>query len=194
MAALNLASIKIQRHFRGYVIRKHKHSLQKYQEEKAKMRSFISEKAYTTVQKLRSKFLSSKVHAKYKNEDEAYHHFCASKIAATFRMSLTRKLFKFHRFSIYHIASLQIQQAWKNFVTRHPRKSKEDVAAYKIQMYSFSFTLQQGMEVVCQYENIQILQRSYQLQAQVFLLSYQNFKRQSINTIEVNKSARSRTV
>jgi hypothetical protein len=100
------------------------------------MRNAINERAYTTVQKLRSKFLSSKVHGQFKDENEAYKHFCASKIGATFRMGLTKRLFKFHRFSIYHIASLEIQGAWRRYVATHPKKSKEEVAVHKIQMYA----------------------------------------------------------
>lgn len=124
----------MQKVWRGFIIRKNKNNLFKYREEKEKKRTQKSEKAYTTVQKFRSKFLSSKIHTRFPNEDEGYKNFCVAKIGATFRMSLTRRLFKFHRFSMYHIAVLEIQAAWKKYLAAHPKKSKEDVAAYKIQM------------------------------------------------------------
>jgi hypothetical protein len=33
-------------------------------------------------------------------------------------MSLTRRLFKYHRFAMYHIAAIQIQWAWRGFLER----------------------------------------------------------------------------
>jgi len=156
MAALNLAAIKIQKNFKGYTIRKHKKELRKFLEQRAKVKSFVSEKAYSSVQKLRSKFIATKPRSPYKNEDEAFQNFCASKIAASFKMSLTRRLFKFHRFSMYHIASLQIQHCWKAHIIKHPKKSKEDVAAHKIQMYFYYYikiTVKKGLEILCKYKN-----------------------------------------
>ncbi len=134
MAALHLASNKIQKCWRGHIIRKHKADLRKYLEGREKSKGAVNEKTYTGEQKLRAKFLSSKQRVPGANEDEAFKHFCATKIAATFRMGLTKRLFKFHRFSMYHVAAIEIQGVWKRFVSRHPKKSKEDIAAHKIQM------------------------------------------------------------
>ena len=134
MAALSLAAIIIQKFIRGYLTRKHKHELLKYTQEKSKQKLVVNKKAYKTVQSLRSKFLSSKVYSKHKDESEAYKSFCASKIAATFKMCLTKKLFKFHRFSVFHIASLQIQHSWKRHLARHPKQTKEGASAHRIQM------------------------------------------------------------
>lgn len=39
--------------------------------------------------------------------------FCAALIQATYKMSLTRRLFKYHRFAMYHIGAIQIQWAWR---------------------------------------------------------------------------------
>ena len=44
--------------------------------------------------------------------------FCAGLIQATYKMSLTRRLFKYHRFAMYHIAAIQIQWAWRGYQER----------------------------------------------------------------------------
>ena len=58
-------------------------------------------------------------------------------------MALTRRLFKYHRFAMYHIAAIQIQWAWRGFVQRKkrvPQKSREVIAVEKIQRTWRSFT------------------------------------------------------
>ena len=58
-------------------------------------------------------------------------------------MSLTRRLFKYHRFAMYHIAAIQIQWAWRGFLERKKKvelKTKDQVAAEKIQRAWRSFT------------------------------------------------------
>lgn len=64
-------------------------------------------------------------------------HFCAAKIQATYKMSLTRRLVKYHRFPMYHIAAIQIQWAWRSYRQRveltQPKRSPEDMAALKVQ-------------------------------------------------------------
>jgi hypothetical protein len=50
-------------------------------------------------------------------------------------MALTRRLFKYHRFAMYHIAAIQIQWAWRGFIERKkkkPQKSRESLAAEKL--------------------------------------------------------------
>jgi IQ calmodulin-binding motif len=50
-------------------------------------------------------------------------------------MALTRRLFKYHRFAMYHIAAIQIQWAWRGYLNRKkkvPQKSREVMAAEKI--------------------------------------------------------------
>jgi len=62
----------------------------------------------TATQKLRQKFLTSSFNVMHKNEDQCLRNFCAAIIQATYKMSLTRRLFKYHRFAMYHIAAIQI--------------------------------------------------------------------------------------
>lgn len=138
MAALNLAAIKIQKMLKGFIIRKNKKQLKKYLEDKAELKALREEEKKNPGQKLKAKFARAKKHFKAKSENDGFEAFCATKIAATFRMSLVRRLFKFYNFSIYHIASFQIQQAWKRHSSAHkkpPRHTKEETAAHKIQMY-----------------------------------------------------------
>lgn len=70
-------------------------------------------------------------------------NFCASLIQSTYKMSLTRRLFKYHRFAMYHIAAIQIQWAWRAYKERKKRiqqKSRKTVAAEKIQNAWRAFT------------------------------------------------------
>ena len=86
-------------------------------------------------QSLRQKFLTSPFNIMTKNEDRCMQDFCAALIQATYKMSLTRRLFKYHRFAMYHIGSIQIQWAWRNCIQQRRKKtqkSKETVAAEKI--------------------------------------------------------------
>lgn len=58
-------------------------------------------------------------------------------------MALTRRLFKYHRFAMYHIAAIQIQWAWRGFQERKkkiPGKTKETKAAEKLQRAWRAFT------------------------------------------------------
>jgi hypothetical protein len=69
--------------------------------------------------------------------------FCAALIQATYKMSLTRRLFKYHRFAMYHIAAIQIQWAWRAAIIKKRKlnaKSKDVVAAEKIQRCWRGFT------------------------------------------------------
>ena len=69
--------------------------------------------------------------------------FCAALIQATYKMSLTRRLFKYHRFAMYHIAAIQIQWAWRAFVLKKRKttqKSKDVISAEKIQKAWRGFT------------------------------------------------------
>jgi len=135
MAALNLAAIKIQKMFKGFIIRKNKKDLRKYLDDKVKKQKLKEQRKKNVDQKLKAKFTRMRKHFKGKTENDAYQAFCATKIAATFRMSLVRRLFKFYTFSIYHIASFQIQQAWKRYSSKkQPTYNKEENAAHKIQL------------------------------------------------------------
>jgi myosin heavy subunit len=58
-------------------------------------------------------------------------------------MALTRRLFKYHRFAMYHIAAIQIQWAWRGFLERKKKilvKSKDLVAVEKLQKAWRSYT------------------------------------------------------
>ena len=58
-------------------------------------------------------------------------------------MSLTRRLFKYHRFAMYHIAAIQVQWAWRGYLERNkkvPQKSKEQIAVERIQKSWRAFT------------------------------------------------------
>jgi len=97
----------------------------------------------SAAQRLRQKFLTSKYNVMTRNEDHCMREFCASLIQATYKMSLTRRLFKYHRFAMYHIAAIQIQWAWRGYRERRikqTQKSKRDVAAEKIQNAWRAFT------------------------------------------------------
>jgi len=62
----------------------------------------------TATQKLRSKFFTSPFNVLHKSEEQCWRNFCAALIQATYKMALTRRLFKYHRFAMYHIAAIQI--------------------------------------------------------------------------------------
>ncbi len=61
---------------------------------------------YSALQRLRQKFFASKFNVNYQNEDKCLRNYCAAIIQATYKMSLTRRLFKYHRFAMYHIAAI----------------------------------------------------------------------------------------
>ena len=61
---------------------------------------------YSASQSLRQKFLTSPFNVMTKSEDECVRDFAAGLIQATYKMSLTRRLFKYHRFAMYHIAAI----------------------------------------------------------------------------------------
>ena len=91
---------------------------------------------YSALQRLRQKFFASKFNVMHQNEDKCLRNYCAAIIQATYKMSLTRRLFKYHRFAMYHIAAIQIQWAWRGFIERKKKvelKSKDTLAAEKIQ-------------------------------------------------------------
>ena len=90
---------------------------------------------FSATQNLRQKFLTSPFNVMTKNEEQCMRDFCAGLIQATYKMSLTRRLFKYHRFAMYHIAAIQIQWAWRGYQERRRKltqKSKDQVAAEKI--------------------------------------------------------------
>mmetsp|Transcript_8598 Transcript_8598/g.14522 ORF Transcript_8598/g.14522 Transcript_8598/m.14522 type:complete len:508 (-) Transcript_8598:42-1565(-) len=90
----------------------------------------------SATQQLRQKFVTSPFNVMHKNEDQCLRNFCAALIQATYKMSLTRRLFKYHRFAMYHIAAIQIQWAWRGYLERKKKvelKTKDQVAAEKIQ-------------------------------------------------------------
>jgi hypothetical protein len=94
-------------------------------------------------QSLRQKFLTSPFNLPHLHEDQCLRNFCAALIQATYKMSLCRRLFKFHRFAMYHIAACLIQWGWMGFKDRRKKrelKSKDQVAAEKIQRAWRSFT------------------------------------------------------
>ena len=78
-----------------------------------------------------------------KSEDDCLRDFCAGLIQATYKMALTRRLFKYHRFAMYHIAAIQVQWAWRGYQERNKKKSQKsrvEQAAEKIQNAWRSFT------------------------------------------------------
>jgi hypothetical protein len=79
----------------------------------------------------------------HKSEEQCWRNFCAALIQATYKMALTRRLFKYHRFAMYHIAAIQIQWAWRGFLERKKKvhvKSKELIAVEKLQKAWRSYT------------------------------------------------------
>ena len=71
----------------------------------------------------------------HQNEDKCLRNYCAAIIQATYKMSLTRRLFKYHRFAMYHIAAIQIQWAWRGYLERKKKvelKTKDQLAVEKI--------------------------------------------------------------
>ena len=97
----------------------------------------------TATQKLRSKFFTSPFNMIHKSEEQCWKNFCAALVQATYKMALTRRLFKYHRFAMYHIAAIQIQWAWRGYIERKkkiPKKSKNQMAAEKVQRAWRSFT------------------------------------------------------
>ena len=102
-----------------------------------------SHKELSATQSLRQKFLTSSFNVMHKNEEACMQDFCAGLIQATYKMSLTRRLFKYHRFAMYHIAAIQIQWAWRGYQERKRKitqKSKDTIAAEKIQNAWRAFT------------------------------------------------------
>lgn len=81
----------------------------------------------SAMQRLRSKFLVTGL-----TDEIDFRNFCASKIQAAFKMHTTRRVFRFHRFSMYHVAALQIQWAWKTKRSRDQVLTPEK-AAIKLQ-------------------------------------------------------------
>ena len=61
---------------------------------------------FSASQSLRQKFLTSPFNVMTKSEDACMRDFAAGLIQATYKMSLTRRLFKYHRFAMYHIAAI----------------------------------------------------------------------------------------
>jgi hypothetical protein len=97
----------------------------------------------TATQRLRSKFFTSSFNVLHKSEEQCWRNFCAALIQATYKMALTRRLFKYHRFAMYHIAAIQIQWAWRGFLERKKKvhvKSKELIAVEKLQKAWRSYT------------------------------------------------------
>ena len=79
----------------------------------------------------------------HKSEEGCYQNFWAAKIQATFKMALTRRLFKYYRFAMYHIAAIQIQWAWRGHVARTKKthkKTREEIACERIQRWWRAFT------------------------------------------------------
>eukprot|EP00347_Sterkiella_histriomuscorum_P006593 403352176 len=97
----------------------------------------------TPNQRLRQKFFTSPFNVLHKSEETCWRNFCAALIQATYKMALTRRLFKYHRFAMYHIAAIQIQWAWRGYQERKKKvvvRSKESIAVEKIQKAWRSFT------------------------------------------------------
>jgi hypothetical protein len=82
----------------------------------------VSGQHASATQILRSKFLTSPFNVMTRSEEHCLRDFCAALIQATYKMSLTRRLFKYHRFAMYHIAAIQIQWAWRGFLERKKKK------------------------------------------------------------------------
>lgn len=146
MAAQHLAAMRIQRFIRNYLDflsqhperRRSSNKMSKgYGEDQDEMQHL------TPIQKLRSKFMTSSYNILHKGEEEWFQNFCAAKIQATFKMAITRRLFKYYQFAMYHIAAIQIQWAWRGHVSRtrkNYKKTKEEIACEKIQRWWRTFT------------------------------------------------------
>ncbi len=127
MAAQHLAAIIIQGAVRRFLFRKRIQIVRKAARERVRpvpwdilvpkqwrRRAYHqASQAVSASQSLRQKFLTSPFNQMTRNEDKCMRDFCAALIQATYKMSLTRRLFKYHRFAMYHIAAIQIQWAWR---------------------------------------------------------------------------------
>jgi hypothetical protein len=82
------------------------------------------ESKQSALQRLRSKFLATG-----KSTEADFKDFCAAKLQAAFKMQTTRRVFRFHRFSMYHVAALQIQWGWRNKRMRDEVVTPEKAAA-----------------------------------------------------------------
>lgn len=80
---------------------------------------------YSASQSLRQKFLASPFNVMTKSEEACMRDFCAGLIQATYKMALTRRLFKYHRFAMYHIAAIQVQWAWRGYQERKRKKTQK---------------------------------------------------------------------
>ena len=126
MAAQHLAAALIQRNFRRYIgLRKGTKMLKSELKlstigsplntvspiassgEKLKSLTAQDQKSITAKARLMNKFKRSQYFPSGPtNEEKALRHFCAAKIQAAYKMSLTRRLVKYHRFPMYHIAAI----------------------------------------------------------------------------------------
>ena len=136
MAAQHLAAIKIQSAIRRFLYRKrkaqripgmrqpvnkrgvikqlppkvHPNALLSHKNKNAyhKVSNMSEMQNYTATQKLRQKFFTSPFNVLHRSEEQCWKNFCAALIQATYKMALTRRLFKYYRFAMYHIAAIQI--------------------------------------------------------------------------------------
>ena len=126
MAAQHLAAALIQRNFRRYIgLRKGTKMLKSELKlstigsplntvspiassgEKLKSLTAQDQKSITAKARLMNKFKRSQYFpSDPTNEEKGLRHFCAAKIQAAYKMSLTRRLVKYHRFPMYHIAAI----------------------------------------------------------------------------------------
>jgi hypothetical protein len=139
MAAQHLAALRIQRYVRPFLEYLGENP-QLRKKQKIRGHGYAddsqSDQHFKPHQKLRAKFLTSAYNILHKSEESCFQNFCAAKIQATFKMALTRRLFKYYRFAMYHIAAIQIQWAWRGHISRSKKthkKTREELACEKIQ-------------------------------------------------------------
>jgi hypothetical protein len=125
MAAQHLAATKIQGAIRKFLYRKHRDIIRAAKRANKPIPYYLlipaqtrklmlalagnkEMQSFSASQQLRQKFVTSPFNDVERSEEDCMRDFCASLIQSTYKMSLTRRLFKYHRFAMYHIAAIQI--------------------------------------------------------------------------------------
>jgi len=89
--------------------------------------------AQEALKKLKIKFNKLVSKGLYPADEDGFKTFCIDKIKSMFKMQKVRRKYKYKTFIVYDYAARDIQNAWKTFKNRKPKKSKKDIAVEKIQ-------------------------------------------------------------
>jgi len=106
MAAQNLAAIEIQRSMRGFSCRCSLHGVPRLVSStvrRSQLDKFLD--SLQTMSKGENK----------ENDEPGFQTWCASRIQAWWKMLKPRRDYQRTRFSMYHIAAMQVQYSWRNY-------------------------------------------------------------------------------